>query len=206
MSSSSNRLDVFDESFSRSEEQQQAPDAGINRTYGAEGDLSRAAIVDDEIEMEAPDAKIARIARLEALVKIQQEEYDSRVGKLQQDVLDLKVEQAMAAWRPKDPAPQLSVPTGSSDQILRAEISRLQQEIAAKDVIIARRDRTLELHDACLEGLIGYIRYIKEVATQNDDQSPTAPPPAMVPADAAPASQETLERDNFSGVSNVQGR
>ena len=201
MSSSSNRPDVLEGSSSRSEEQKRTLDAGSNKSDDVEGDLSRAAIVDDEIEMKALDANIARIARLEAMLKIQQEESASRIGELEQKVTDLEVEQRLAAGRP---APQPTVPTGSSDPTLRAEISRLEQEVAAKDAIIVRRNRTIELHDACFDGLMGDIRYTREVAAQNDNQPPAAPTPAMVPAGAAPAPQETIERDNLQEFQTVR--
>ena len=97
-----------------------------------------------QTDMEAHDAKSARIARLEALIKIQQEESASRIGDLEKKVTDLRLEQHLSAWKPKDPGPQPTAPTSSSDPVLRAEISQLQQVLASKDSEIASKDAEIE--------------------------------------------------------------
>ena len=90
----------------------------------------------------------AKYARLQALLKIEQEESATRIRELQQKVTDLRLELHLAAEKPKDPAPQPTVSTGSSDPVLRAEISQLQQVLASKDAVIASRDREILLKDA----------------------------------------------------------
>ena len=95
----------------------------------------------------------AKIARLEALLKIQREESASRISELEQRVTNLKLEQHLSAGKPKDPAPQLTAPTGSSDPVLRAEISQLQQVIATKDAEIASKDAEIVSKDAKIERL-----------------------------------------------------
>ena len=101
-----------------------------------------------QTDMEALDAANARVARLQAQLVIQQEESASRISDLEQKVTDLRVELHLAAEKPKDPAPQPTVSTGSSDPVLRAEISQLQQVLASKDAVIASRDREILLKDA----------------------------------------------------------
>ena len=76
-----------------------------------------------QTDIQAPDAYIARITRLEAQLTIGQEQSASRIRELEQTVTDLKVELHLSS----------SKPTDSSDPVLRAEISRLQQALASKD-------------------------------------------------------------------------
>ena len=89
-------------------------------------------------DMEALDASIAR---LEVMQTIQQGELDD----LKQKVADLRVEQQLSTRKPKDPASQPTAPTGSSDPVLRAEISRLQRALATKDAELATKDAELEI-------------------------------------------------------------
>ena len=107
----------------------------------------------------------AKVRRLEVLFEIQQRE---------------------SAAEPNNRAIQPAVSTGFSDPALQAENSRLRKEITAKDAIIAKRDRTISVllesmgcHEGVLAELVRDIHHNREVAAQNDDQSPTALTPKI---------------------------
>ena len=71
----------------------------------------------------------AKNARLEALVDIHQQ----KINELERKVVDLELEKRLSAPKSIDQALQPAVSVASSDSVLRAEILRLKQEIAAKD-------------------------------------------------------------------------
>ena len=110
------------------------------------------------------EALSAKVRRLEVLFETQQRE---------------------SAAEPKDRVTQPPVSTGSSEPALQAEISRLQEVIAAKDAmiaakdaIIAERDRKLSVllesmssHEGVLAELVRDMHRSREaVAAQNDDR------------------------------------
>ena len=107
-----------------------------------------------QTDMEALSAKVRR---LEVLFEIQQRE---------------------SAAEPNNRAIQPAVTTGFSDPALQAENSRLRKEIAAKDAIIAKRDRTISgllesmgCHEGVLAEMVRDMNRSRETAAaQNDDR------------------------------------
>ena len=108
----------------------------------------------------------AKNARLQALLKIEREE----IRELQQKVTDPKLELHLAAEKPKDPAPQPTVSTGSSDPVLRAEISQLQQVLAIKDAEIASKDAEIERiyrkHSDLIKSMMSYKQTLNAMARE----------------------------------------
>ena len=118
-------------------------------------------------------------ARLQAQLKIQQEESASRISDLEQKITDLRVEQHLSAGTHKDPASQPTALTGSSDPVLRAEISQLQQVLASKDAEIASKDaeikRLYRKHSDLIKSMKSYKRSFIAMARDIDrDMEATA--------------------------------
>ena len=114
----------------------------------------------------------AKIARLQVQLEIQQQGSATRIRELEQNVTNLKVENRLSAAKPKDPAPQLTAPTGSSDLVLRAEISQLQQVIASKDAEIASKgvkiERLYRKHSDLSKLMMSYKHSLDTIARDMD--------------------------------------
>ena len=85
-----------------------------------------------------------KFAGLQIQLEIQQQDSATRIREPKQQVTNPKVESRLSAAKPKDPAPQPTASTGSSETVLRAEISQLQQVLASKDADIAAKDAEIE--------------------------------------------------------------
>ena len=95
----------------------------------------------------------AKIARLQVQFEIEQQESATRIRELEQKLTDLKVENRLSAAKPQDPAPQHTAPTGSSDPVLRTEISQLQLVLASKD---AEFKRLCRKHSDLIKSMMSY--------------------------------------------------
>ena len=84
----------------------------------------------------------ANIARLEARLKAVKETSASRIRELEDKVIELQIDVQMITPEHGDQASQPAVSTDASNQELRDEISRLQEEVAVKDAIIAQYAQT----------------------------------------------------------------
>ena len=90
-----------------------------------------------------------------------------------------EAQQRESAAKPKHRTAQPEVSTGSSEPALQAEISRLQEVIAAKDAIIVKRDQTMSVlleqmagHEGILAELVRDIHRRRETAAAQDDDRP----------------------------------
>ena len=88
-------------------------------------------------DIEAPEAKIAR---METLLEIRQERYDSKIKELEQKNSDLEqknsdleLDKRLSAMKLRDRATRPAVSIDSSDLALQAEVLQLRQDSAAKD-------------------------------------------------------------------------
>ena len=79
------------------------------------------------------EAQDAKIARLETLLSIQQERYDSRIKELEQKNTDLELDKRLSATKLQDQATRPAVSTESSFLTLQTEVLQLRQDNAAKD-------------------------------------------------------------------------
>ena len=91
-----------------------------------------------------------QITRLSFELEVLQEHSDTRIRELERENSKLKVESRLIAAKVKDPAPRPAAPTESSDPVLRAEISQLQEALARKDAEIASKDAEIASKDAII--------------------------------------------------------
>ena len=116
-------------------------------------------------------------------------ELERKIKELEQKNAALELDKRMSAAMPIAQAPQSAVPIGPSHSVLQGQIDRLQQEVAAKDAIIAELEEEvtnlLGKFSQCYEASTAMAQFVGDIVKGTVAAEEHEPPKEPTPEIAA---------------------